>query len=320
MKDMKISLGDAAPVERAAALIAPHALRTPVLTNEALDRVFGCRLFFKCENLQKAGAFKFRGACHTLLTLTDEEKARGVITVSSGNHGAALSMAGKALGISVWVVTPDNASPVKLKNMESNGAVLHFCKPGMENRERMLEEKRAESGRHVIHPFNDPRIIAGQGTAGLELLEEVGKLDAVFTPIGGGGLMSGTIVTFRGKSPQTKIYGGEPAGADDAYRSFHSGRIEPSIDPKTICDGLLTSLGSVTFPIIREGIDDIILVEDDEIIQAMRWVWEKVHIIIEPSSAVALAAAYKKREALAGGRVGIIFSGGNVNLDALPWA
>ncbi|MFH2002309.1 MAG: threonine/serine dehydratase [Planctomycetota bacterium] len=316
---MNLTLGDARNVERAKALIEPYVFHTPVLCNDALDHRFGCRLFLKCENLQKSGSFKFRGACHTLLTLEDEEKARGVLTVSSGNHGAALAMAGKQLGVSVWVITPDNVSPAKLKNMESLQAKIHFCKPGMENRERKLKELAEESGRHVIHPFNDVRIIAGQGTAGLELIEAAQDLDAVFTPIGGGGLMSGTILAFRARSRFTKVYGAEPAGADDAWRSLQSGRIEPSANPRTLCDGLLSSLGTVTFPILQKGIDEIVCVEDTETIQAMRWIWEEAHIIVEPSSAVALAAAFRMRHRLAGKSVGIILTGGNVNLDALPW-
>jgi len=308
-------------IRQAARRIEPHAVRTPVFTCSTLDRMAGAELFFKCENFQKVGAFKFRGACNTVFSLTDEEARRGVLTHSSGNHAAALSLAAGLRGIDAHIVMPESAPEVKRTAVEGYGGKIVFCKPTLEARETTAQRLLDETGATFVHPYNDYRVIAGQATAALELLEEVPDLDLVLAPVGGGGLLSGTALTVSSLSPATRIVAAEPAGADDAYRSLKEGRIIPSINPKTVADGLLTSLGDRTFPIIRKHVDGIVLVEDREILSAMRHVWERMKIIIEPSSAVPVAALLEHKVSdAAGKRVGVILSGGNVELDRLPLA
>jgi threonine dehydratase len=293
--------------------------RTPVYTCRSIDDMCGASLFFKCENFQKAGAFKIRGACNAVFSLTDEEARRGVATHSSGNHAAALALAARWRGIPAYVVMPENAPGIKKAAVAGYGARVLFCKPTLEAREESLARVLERTGAAFVHPFNDVRVIAGQGTACLELGEEVKDLDAVITPVGGGGLLSGTSVALASLSPETAVIGAEPEKADDAYRSLEKGSIIPAGNPDTIADGLRTSLGHLTFSIIRKGVKQIVTVSEEGIVQAMRTVWERMKIIIEPSAAVPLGALLSHRIDLSGKRVGIILSGGNLDLDRLPW-
>lgn len=304
-------------VRAAAARIAPHAHRTPVLASRSVDARAGARVFFKCENFQRVGAFKFRGACNAVLLLDEATAARGVATHSSGNHAAALALSAKIRGIAAHIVMPTNAPAVKRAAVEGYGARIVPCEPTLAARESGLTKVIEETGAHFVHPYDDLRIVAGQGTAALELLGEVPDLDLVLAPVGGGGLVSGTAITVSALAPRARVVAAEPAEADDAYRSFHAGRIVPSDDPRTMCDGLRTSLGEITFQIIREKVADVVTVEEDAIVDAMRFVWERMKIVIEPSSAVPLAALFSGRAK--GSRVGVIVSGGNVDLEALPF-
>ena len=291
-----------------------------MLTCQTLNQMTGMSLFFKCENLQKVGAFKFRGACNTVFSLSEAEAARGVATHSSGNHAQALALAARIRGIPAHIVMPETSPQVKQAAVAGYGAEITFCKPTLEARESTLAEVVARTGATFVHPYNDVRVIAGQGTAALELFEEVPDLDVIMAPVGGGGLLSGTALTSLAVSPATRVIAGEPAGADDAYRSLQTGQIQPSVQPKTIADGLLTSLGEITFAIIRRHVEKILTVQDETIIKAMRLVWERMKIIVEPSAAVPLAALLEHPDAeLRGKRVGIIFSGGNVDLGKLPF-
>ncbi|QXD24618.1 pyridoxal-phosphate dependent enzyme [Opitutia bacterium ISCC 51] len=306
-------------IQAAAGSIAPFAHKTPVLRCSALDKTLDAQLYFKCENFQKVGAFKFRGACNAVTSLSEEELKRGVATHSSGNHAAALALSAKLAGSSAHIVMPSNAPAVKKAAVEGYGAKITYCEPTLEARERTLAHILENEGRVLIHPYNDARIIAGQGTAALELLEEVGELDVVMAPVGGGGLLSGTSIAFSESNPTTKVIGAEPLNADDAYRSTQTGEIQPSDNPQTIADGLLTSLGELTFAIIQERCSSIVTVSEESIVEAMRLVWERMKIIIEPSAAVPVAALLEKRSEIPGERVGVIFSGGNIDLERLPW-
>ncbi len=306
-------------IHAAAGRIAKHAHRTPVLRCASIDRILGAELYFKCENFQKVGAFKFRGACNAVACLSKEELKRGVATHSSGNHAAALELAAKLSGSSAHIVMPSNASAVKKAAVEGYGAKITYCEPTLEARESTLAQILEDEGRTLIHPYNDSRIIAGQGTAALELLEEVEDLDVLMAPVGGGGLLSGTSIAVSEALPSAKVIGAEPLNADDACRSMEAGEIQPSHDPQTIADGLLTSLGDLTFSIIRERCSGIVTASEESIIEAMRLVWERMKIIIEPSAAVPVAALLEKRGDIPGNRVGVIISGGNVDLDRLPW-
>ena len=306
-------------IQQAAERIQPYAHRTPVLTNASLNQRVGAQVYLKCENFQKVGAFKFRGACNAVYSLSDEEAARGVCTHSSGNHAQALALAARMRGIPAYIVMPNNAPSVKKNAVAAYGGQITFCEPTLEARESTLERIRLETGANVVHPYNDERVIAGQGTAALELLSDVPDLDVIIAPVGGGGLLSGTVIAAKGIKPGIRVIAGEPEMADDAYRSLQAGQLLPSANPKTIADGLLTSLGSITFPIVRERVEQIVTVSEAGIVAAMKFVWERVKIVIEPSSAVAVGVLWEKKIDLSGLKVGIILSGGNVDLDKLPW-
>ncbi|MFZ5819917.1 MAG: pyridoxal-phosphate dependent enzyme [Chloroflexota bacterium] len=313
---MSVTLTD---IRQAAERIRPYAHRTPVLTCESLDRQVGARVYLKCENLQKVGAFKFRGACNAVFSLSEAQAARGVCTHSSGNHAQALALAARLRGIPAYIVMPESAPAVKKAAVAGYGGRITFCAPTLEARERTLEQVRAGSEAEVVHPYNDERVIAGQGTAALELLEDVPDLDAIIAPVGGGGLLSGTALAGKGLSPRIRVLAGEPEGADDAYRSLQAGRILPSVNPQTMADGLLTALGERTFPVIRAHVEQVVRVSEAGMAAAMRFVWERAKIVIEPSAAAAVAVLWEGKVDLEGLKVGVILSGGNVDLGRLPW-
>lgn len=306
-------------IRQAAERIRPYAHRTPVLTNESLNQKVGAQIFLKCENFQKVGAFKFRGACNAVYSLSDDEAARGVCTHSSGNHAQALALAAKIRGIPAYIVMPNNAPSVKKNAVAGYGGLITFCEPTLEARESMMERIRLDTGANVVHPYNDERVIAGQGIAALELLEDVPNLDVIIAPVGGGGLLSGTAIAATELKKGIRVIAGEPEMADDAFRSMKAGKIIPSQNPKTIAEGLLTSLGTLTFPIIQQRVEQIVTVSEAGIIESMKFVWERVKIIIEPSSAVAVAVLWEKKIDLSRLKVGVILSGGNVDLEKLPW-
>lgn len=312
---------DLASIRQAARRTAPFAHRTPVMTCAALDELAGRRLFFKCELFQKVGAFKFRGACNAVMKLSDAEAARGVVTHSSGNHAQALALAARLRGIAAHIVMPDNAHAVKREAVQGYGGRVYLCKPTLEARETLAAEVQQKTGAIMIPPYDHPDVIAGQGTAALELLEEVPALDAIIAPVGGGGLMSGTCIAARAVKPDIQLFAAEPAGADDAARSMAEGRLVPQTGPDTICDGLLTSLGDLTWPIIRDHVQRVITADDQRIIDAMRLTWQRAKLMVEPSAAVAVAAVFSQefREISDLPRVGVILSGGNVDLNHLPW-
>lgn len=304
-------------IREAADRLAPWVHKTPVLTSRTLDDRAGARVFLKCENLQRVGAFKFRGAMNALLQLDGTQNAAGVVTHSSGNHAQALALAGKLLGIPVTVVMPNTAPAIKREATAGYGATIRFCEPTLEAREAAVADEIARGGQTLIHPFNDWNVIAGQATAAWELFDQTEGLDVAMAPVGGGGLISGTALAAMARSPETRVIGVEPERADDARRSLESGRIEPSGDPKTIADGLRTSLGERTFAVISRRVERIETATEAEILDAMRFVWERLKIIIEPSSAVAVAPLLNRGLGLSGERVGVILSGGNV--DAGPF-
>ncbi len=306
-------------IRQAAKRIKPFAHRTPVLTCASVDERVGMHVFMKCENLQKVGAFKFRGACNTVFSLSDEEAAHGVATHSSGNHAAALALAARMRGIPAYVVMPENAPAVKKAAVAGYGARITFCRPTQEARENTTKQLVKETGATVVHPYNDYQVITGQGTAALELLEEIPDLDVIITPIGGGGLISGTSIAAKGISPNIRVIAAEPEMADDAQRSLQAGYIVPSENPKTIADGLLTSLGNKTFPIIQQNVEQIITVSEKAILESMRLIWERAKIVIEPSAAVPVGLLLESKIDLDNLQVGLILSGGNVDLDKLPW-
>ena len=301
--------------------IAPHIHNTPLLRCEALDAMAGARLFFKCENLQKTGSFKARGATNAVLQLSDAEAARGVVTVSSGNHAAAIARAARARGIPAFIVMPSNAPATKCRAVEGYGGKITFCEPNMQAREAVAKKLLEETGGALIHPYDNPRVIAGQGTAALEILERVPDLDFLLVPVSGGGLLSGSAIAAKLLRPAVQVIGCEPAGADDAFRSLASGRIEPVGNPDTIADGLRAQLCPLTFAILRQRVDRIVTVTEAQIISAMRDVWERMKLIIEPSAAVAAAPALQRvlGPAAAGKKIAILLSGGNVDLNALPF-
>jgi len=308
-----------ADVLAAAARIAPHAARTPVLRSRSLDAITGAELFFKCENFQRVGAFKFRGACNAVWALAADEAARGVVTHSSGNHGAALALAARDRGIPAHVVVPEGANASKLAAIKAFGATLHRCAPSIAAREVMAAQVQADTGARMVHPYADPLVIAGQGTAALELLFETGPLDVLLTPVGGGGLVSGTALAAHGRDEGIAVFAAEPEGADDAYRSMQSGRLVHDQVPDTICDGLRGNLGAINLALMQAHGVQVQRVSDAETLAAMRLAWDRLKIIIEPSCATVLAAVLRYPAPYAGRRVGLILSGGNVDLDALPW-
>ena len=306
-------------IEAASRLISAHVHRTPVLTSKQLDAISGASLFFKCENFQKVGAFMFRGATNAVLNLTDARRAAGVVTHSSGNHAAALAHAAAMRGVKAYIVMPSSAPEVKKRAVAGYGAEITFCEPTLAAREAAAAEVIERTGATMIHPYDNFYIIAGQGTAAMELLEELPYPDAVLAPVGGGGLLSGSAIATRHMAPSAKIYGAEPLLADDAARSLRTGAIQPALPPQTIADGLLTSLCERTFTVIRKNVDDILTVTEDQIIEAMTLMWTRMKIVVEPSSAVPLAAVLANRDLFSGKKVGIIVSGGNADLSKLPF-
>jgi threonine dehydratase len=308
-----------ADIQQAAQRIKPYIHHTPVLINESLNQKVGAQVYLKCENMQKVGAFKFRGASNAVFSLSEEEAACGVCTHSSGNHAQALALAAKIRGIPAYIVMPNNAPSVKKNAVAGYGGQITFCEPTLDARETTLERIRLETGANVVHPYNDERVITGQGTAALELLDEAPDLDVIITPVGGGGLLSGTSIAAKEIRMGIRVIAGEPETADDAFRSLIAGEIIPSVHPKTIADGLLTSLGALTFPIIQQRVDQIVTVSEPGIIDAMKFIWERVKIVIEPSAAVAVGVLWERKIDLTGLKVGVILSGGNVDLDKLPW-
>ena len=308
-----------ADIHAAAARIKPYAHRTPVLTCTSLNRLVGAELWCKCENFQKVGAFKFRGACNAVFALAEPEAQHGVATHSSGNHAAAVALAAQLRGIKAHIVMPDNASAVKKAAVAGYGGTIVYCAPTLAAREATLERVVRETGATFIHPYDDARVIAGQGTVALELLTDVSDLDILMAPVGGGGLLSGTALATAALAPATQVIAAEPEAADDAYRSLQEGRIVPALDPRTIADGLRTSLGELTFAIIQRHVQQIVTVSEATIISAMRHVWERMKIVIEPSAAVPIGVLLERKIDLTGKRIGVILSGGNVDLATLPW-
>jgi threonine dehydratase len=314
--DRRLTLAD---IRAAHERIRERIHRTPVLTSASLDQQSGGKLFFKCENLQKGGAFKARGATNAVFSLSDAEAARGVATHSSGNHAAALSRAAKLRGIPAFIVMPNNVPNAKRAAVERLGAKIVFCEPTIPAREAAAAKIIAETGATLVHPYDDLRVMAGQGTATIELLDQVPDLDIVVAPIGGGGLISGTAVAAKSLKPGISVIGAEPAGADDAFRSFQAGKRIPLQQANTIADGLRGSLSERTFAEIRSHVSDIVTVTEESIVAAMRAVWEVLKIVIEPSGAVSYASIVENRIEVRGKRVGIILTGGNLDLDSLPW-
>ena len=306
-------------IESAHERIRPFIHRTPVLTNSSIDNLIGAKLFFKCENFQKAGSFKIRGASNAVELLSDEEFKRGVATTSSGNHGAALSMAVTRRGGKTKVVMPHNTPKIKVNNVERNGGEVVWCEPDQKYRESVLKDVVDETGATVVHPYNDERIMAGQGTCAKELLEDVPDLDSIVSPVSGGGLLSGSLLAAKNMKSSITVYGAEPEEADDAYQSLKLGRIVPNKTINTICDGLRAQIGSKTFPVIQNLVDDIIPIGEDDIINALRMIWERLKIIVEPSCSIALALIIKNKQLFKGRNVGLIMSGGNLDLGNLPW-
>jgi threonine dehydratase len=299
--------------------IKPFIHHTPVLTSRQLNKIFGCELYFKCENFQKVGAFKFRGATNAVLSLSDNEKKHGVVTHSSGNHAAALALAASMNGVKAYIVMPESAPVVKKNAVAGYGAEIKFCKPTLQAREETARRIMEETGATLIHPYDNFNVICGQGTAALELLEEHSDLDIVIAPVGGGGLMSGTSTTIKGLNNKIKVVGVEPLNANDAWKSFTTGILTPSVNPLTVADGLLTSLSQLTFTIIRNNVDDIFTVREESIIECMLLVWERMKIIIEPSSATVLAVIRENPGLFRNRKTGLIISGGNVDFRKLPF-
>ncbi len=307
-------------IRAAATRIEPHIHHTPVTTSNTLDSLAGRNLFFKCENLQRCGAFKTRGAVNAVLSLSEEEAARGVAANSSGNHGQALAYAAQIRGIRAHIAMPGDAPIVKRHAVQSYGGQVYLSEPTLEGREATLAEVLKQTDATRISAFNDPAIIAGQGTVALELLDQVKDLDALLVPVGGGGLISGVALAVRGLNPRLRVFAAEPYGADDAYRSKAGNRYIPSVDPQTVADGLLVSLGDLTWPVLRDCVEAVIRVNDDEILGAMRLLWERMKLVVEPSGATSVAAALSQefRQLIGIGRVGVVLSGGNVDIDNLP--
>jgi threonine dehydratase len=312
-------LPDLPAIEKAANRIEKYIHRTPVLTSENLNKLVGANIFFKCENFQKAGAFKSRGATNAVFSLKGDEIRKGVCTHSSGNHAAALSRAAGLRDTKAFIVMPENSSKVKIAAVKNYGGIITFCEPTLASRESTLRSVQQKTGAIEIHPYNDYRIIAGQATATTELFKKTGFLDIIMVPVGGGGLLSGTALATHYLSPLTNVIAAEPSGADDAFRSYYARELFPSTNPRTIADGLLTSLGSLTFPIILDHVHQVVTVSETGIMNAMRLIWERMKVIVEPSSAVPFAAIIENKIDHKGKRIGIILSGGNVDLEKIPW-
>ena len=319
MKEVSMYIPTLVDIRAARARITPHIHVTPVLTSRMLDELSGAELFFKCENFQKAGAFKTRGASNAVFGLSDEQAARGVATHSSGNHGTCLSYAAKQRGIPCTVVMPRTAPQAKKDAVMGYGGRVVECEPSTSSREAVFAEVVAETGAEFVHPYKDHRVITGQATCSAELIEQVDGLDAVIAPIGGGGMVSGTCLTLSGLAPQMKIYAAEPEQADDAFRSFKAGHIIADDAPNTVADGLKVPLKELTWHFVQKQVTDILTASEEEIVEAMKLIWKRLKIVMEPSSAVPLATILKNPQIFAGKRVGVIVTGGNVDLDKLPW-
>jgi len=317
MNDLKIPVK--ADIEAAYEKIKPYVHKTPVLSSSLLNEMFSAELYFKCENFQKVGAFKFRGATNAVLSLSEEELSRGLVTHSSGNHAAAVSLAAKMRGAKAYIVMPSNSPEVKKMAVAGYGAEIRYCEPNLKAREDTANEIIKETGATFIHAYDNYNVICGQGTTGLELVNEYPDLDAVIGPVGGGGLMSGISIAVKGLVPDIKVYGAEPLGADDAYRSLKSGKLVAHHNPDTIADGLLTTLSERTFAILGEKLDDIYTVTEESIVKCMQLIWERMKIIIEPSSAVTLAVIAENNRVFRNRKVGLVLSGGNVDLRNLPF-
>jgi threonine dehydratase len=309
-----LSIPTAAELSEAFKRIQPYVHQTPVLTSHLINEILGAEIYFKCENFQKVGAFKFRGAINAVLQLSDEEKVNGVATHSSGNHAQALALAAKMNNVKAYIVMPTSAPKVKSAAVADYGAEIIWCEPNLESRETTLAEVVARTGATIIHPYDNHNVICGQSTAVQELLSDNNNLEIIITPVGGGGLLSGTALAVKYQYPNIKVIAAEPEGANDAFQSFKSGALIPSVNPDTIADGLLTSLSERTFNIIKQNVEDIFTANDNEILAAMHLVWERMKIIIEPSSAVALAIILKNKAYFKDKKIGIIVSGGNVDL------
>ena len=306
-------------IELAHERIRPFIHRTPILTNSSLNKLAGAELFFKCENFQKAGSFKIRGATNTVELLSDSELKRGIATTSSGNHGAALSMAVSRRGGSTKVVMPHNTPKIKVENVKRNGGEVVWCEPDQKFRESVLKDVVEETAATVVHPYNDERIMAGQGTCAKEILEDVPTIDCIVSPVSGGGLLSGSLVAAKNMKNSVKVFGAEPEEADDAYQSLKQGKIVPNKTINTICDGLRAEIGSKTFPVIQNLVDEIIPVSEKDIIESLQMIWERMKIIVEPSCSISLALILKNKMMFKNKNIGLIMSGGNVDLNKLPW-
>ena len=310
---------DLSGIRKANKRIEPYIHKTPVLTSSSLDEMTETKLYFKCENFQRSGSFKIRGATNAVLQLTSKQLEKGVVTASSGNHGAALSMAVSRLGITPKIVMPTNTAKIKIDNVKRNGGEIIWCEPNQVSREKVLNNILEKTKSVLIHPYNDQRIIEGQGTVALEFLDQLPDLDVIITPVSGGGLISGIICSVKNINEKIEIYGAEPKEADDAFRSLEIGTIQTNKFTNTICDGLRAQIGTLTFPIIKNKVSGILTVEEEEIIDSMKLIWETMKIIVEPSCAITLAAVFNNKNMFKGMKVGLVISGGNVDLENLPW-
>ena len=306
-------------IEKAHQRISDHIHNTPILTSDSLDNELGSNLFFKCENFQKTGSFKIRGATNSILQLNDTEIKNGIITTSSGNHGAAVAFIADKIGTSSKIIMPNNTPKNKIENVQRYGGEIFYCESNIKSREDTLEKMIQKSGGSIIHPYNDEKIIAGQGTAAKELIEKVPDLDAIICPVSGGGLLSGTLLAAKNLKPGIKVFGAEPENADDTYRSILNNKIMSNETTDTIADGLRAQVGTVTFPIIKENVDKILLVSEKMIISSMYMIWQRLKIIIEPSCSIVLAALMLNSNKFLNKKVGLILTGGNYDLKQIPW-
>ena len=306
-------------IEKAHQRISDHIHNTPILTSDSLDNELGSNLFFKCENFQKTGSFKIRGATNSILQLNDTEIKNGIITTSSGNHGAAVAFIADKIGTSSKIIMPNNTPKNKIENVQRYGGEIFYCEPNIKSREDTLEKMIQKSGRSIIHPYNNEKIIAGQGTVAKELIEKVPDLDAIICPVSGGGLLSGTLLAAKNLKPGIKVFGAEPENADDTYRSILNNKIMSNETTDTIADGLRAQVGTVTFPIIKENVDKILLVSEEMIISSMYMIWQRLKIIIEPSCSIVLAALMLNSNKFLNKKVGLILTGGNYDLKQIPW-